>query len=208
METRESPPNGSRTGRKQEKPMNPERAAALDDPARFEYLPPDDVFALLDAPDSAFVVDFGAGTGTYAIELTLRRPDVRIVALDVQPAMLELLRSKPQAATIATATVTTHALEALRGTVDRVMAINVLHEIDDDDIATIGSMLAPGGRALIVDWDAGIERTIGPRRDHAHTESEALARIARTGLRIEAITHFAYHFAIQISRVPDDDEGG
>jgi precorrin-6B methylase 2 len=31
------------------------------------------------------VIDFGAGTGTIAVELARRRPDLEVIALDEQP---------------------------------------------------------------------------------------------------------------------------
>jgi len=60
---------GDRHGARQPERFDPARAALLDDPARFEYLPPDEVFTMLAAPTGGRVVDFGAGTGAYAIEL-------------------------------------------------------------------------------------------------------------------------------------------
>src|SRR3989304_2758407 len=90
----------SRHGAKQPERFDPARAAKLDDPARFESLPPAEVIDLLDAPQGACVIDFGTGTGTYAIELARRRPDLQVIALDEQPEMLELLRAKPAAAAL------------------------------------------------------------------------------------------------------------
>ena len=60
-----------RHGARQPERFDPARAALLDNPARFEHLPPDEVFAMLAAPAKSRVVDFGTGTGMYAIELAL-----------------------------------------------------------------------------------------------------------------------------------------
>ena len=59
----------SRHGAKQPERFDPAKAAKLDDPARFEYLPPAYITEALAAPQGACVIDFGTGTGTYAIEL-------------------------------------------------------------------------------------------------------------------------------------------
>lgn len=95
------------------------------------------------------VVDFGAGTGAYALPLATLLPGVSILALDEPPEMLDLLRAK-----LATEphpnvrTVTPSELPAFAGTIDRVLAINVLHEIGDRDLAAISPLLARRTRAL------------------------------------------------------------
>ena len=52
-----------RHGARQPERFNPERAAKPDDPARFEYLPSEEVATLLDIPAAGKVADFGTGTG-------------------------------------------------------------------------------------------------------------------------------------------------
>src|SRR5215469_9628372 len=88
---------GDRHGARQPERFDPARAALLDDPARLQYLPPERLIELLDAPAGARVVDFGAGTGAIAIELAGRRLDLEIIALDEQTQMLDLLKAKPAA---------------------------------------------------------------------------------------------------------------
>ena len=65
------------SGAKQPHPFDPARAVLLDDPSRFEYLSPISLIALLDLDVSDTLVDFGTGTGTYAIEVARARPDVQ-----------------------------------------------------------------------------------------------------------------------------------
>jgi 2-polyprenyl-3-methyl-5-hydroxy-6-metoxy-1,4-benzoquinol methylase len=188
---------GDRHGARQPERFDPARAMLLDDPVRFEYLPPDEVFALLAAPAGCRVVDFGTGTGAYAIELAQRRPDLEVIALDEQPQMLDLLRAKPAAQKLANLSpVHTAEIERLRGTADRVLALNVLHEVGDEALLALAALLKPGGAALIVDWNAGVERPLGPPRDHVYTVAEARERIEGTGLCIESERMFKYHYAL------------
>ncbi len=190
-----------RAGAKQPKRFDPARAAMLDDPARFEYLPPAGIIAALDPPNGGTVVDFGAGTGAFAIELAKRRPDLRVIAYDEQPGMLDLLRAKPDAARLGNLEpmLSDRAAE-MEGTADRILAINVLHEIGDDALAQMVRMLKPGGSILFIDWDAAIDRPLGPPRDHTYSPSEARERLEKAELSVTPLKHWRYHFVFSAGR--------
>ena len=186
-----------RHGARQPERFDPARAALLDDPARFEYLPPDEVFRMLAAPTGGRVVDFGTGTGAYAIELAQRRPDLEVIALDEQQQMLDLLRAKPVAKALANLrSVHTAEIAGLRGTADRVLALNVLHEVGDEPLRTMAALLKPDAIVLAIDWNAAVERPVGPPRDHVYTAAEARERMERLGLRIAGERMFKYHYAL------------
>ena len=187
-----------REGARQPEAFNPARAALLDDPRRFEHLAPDTVLDLLEAPSGATVIDFGAGTGTYALEIARRRPDLHIVALDEQPGMLELLRAKPEASALRNVEpVLSGELGRLAGSADRILAINVLHEIGDAALRQLKSLLKPGASVLFIDWDSSIDRPVGPPKDHTYTAAEARTRLEGFGLQVEQLPPMKYHFALR-----------
>ncbi len=176
-----------RHGAKQPDRFDPARASILDDTGRFAYVPPAALLDALAPPPSSMLMDFGAGTGLYALELARLRPDLHILALDEQPAMLERLRAALARAGVANVTaVEPPALAALRGRVECVLALNVLHELGDDALGVLRALLAPGGAALFVDWNADVERPFGPPRDHVYGPGEAERRSA-----------FAYHYGLR-----------
>jgi SAM-dependent methyltransferase len=190
-----------RHGAKQPERFDPARAARLDDPARFEYLSPAEVLELLDAPHGAAVVDFGTGTGTYALAIARLRPDLRLIALDEQPEMLALLRTKLAADYLANVEpVGNEALPALRGRVSRLLAINVLHELGDAALGELRDLLAGDGLATFIDWSGDVERPVGPPRDHVYTPSEARTRLAGAGFHIQGERRFPYHYALVARR--------
>ena len=192
-----------RHGARQEERFNPERAAKLDDPARFEYLPVQEVARLLDVPAGGKLVDFGTGTGTYAIELARLRPDVEVTALDELPAMLDRLRAKPTAAALANLKLMLLGeIGDLEKKIDRVLALNVLHELGDEALRNLGALLnlKPHGAALFIDWNAEVERPVGPPADHVYTPGEARARLERMGFEIETEHSFPYHYCFRVRR--------
>ena len=190
-----------RHGARQPERFDPARAALLDDPSRFGHLPPDEVFEMLAAPTGGRVVDFGTGTGTYAIELARGRPDLEVIALDEQQAMLDLLGAKPAAQKLPNLVlVHTDEITKLNGTADRVLAINVLHELGDEALRALVGLLKPNGTVLAVDWNAGVDRPVGPPRDHVYTATEARERMETAGLHIEGERMFKYHYALVARR--------
>ncbi len=190
-----------RHGAKQPERFDPARAARLDDPARFAYLPPAEVLALIDAPPGACVVDFGTGTGTYAIAIARLRPDLEIIALDEQPEMLGLLGAKLVTETAPNVKpVSNEALATLHRRADRVLAVNVLHELGDAALHDLGALMKPAGRALFIDWNAEVERPVGPPRDHVYNASEARLRLEQGDFRVTDEWQFAYHYALMAER--------
>jgi SAM-dependent methyltransferase len=192
------PSGDDRHGAKQPDRFDPARASILDDAGRFAYVPPAALLEVLAPPPSSTLLDFGAGTGLYAVELARLRPDLRILALDEQPPMLERLRAAiAQAGVPNVAAIEPPALAAQRGGVERILALNVLHEVGDDALRVLRELLAPpGGAALFVDWNADVDRPFGPPRDHVFGPREAERRLAEAGFAVVGRSAFAYHYAL------------
>ncbi len=199
--------HGDRHGARQPERFDPARAALLDDPARFAYLPPAEVVAWLDPPAGGMVVDFGAGTGTYAIQVAQARPDVKVIALDEQPEMLARLRARPEAALPNLATATPDRLPELTGRADRVLALNVLHELGDDALRDLAALPAAGGCVLIIDWSAEVERPVGPPRDHTYSQREAITRLEAAGFAVEPLAPARYHYVLRARSAAADRPG-
>ncbi len=72
--------------------FKPSEAHRLEDPERRVWLPPEEVLCRLRLHAAATVADIGAGTGYFA--LPLAKHVQRVMAVDMQPEMLQLLREK------------------------------------------------------------------------------------------------------------------
>jgi SAM-dependent methyltransferase len=190
-----------RHGAKQPERFDPARAALLDDPRRFDYLPPAQILEMLDAPQGGVVIDFGAGTGAYAIEIARRRPDLTVVAFDEQPRMLEMLTAKPAAAELENLKpVLATDAASLTASADRILGLNVLHELGDDALRGLAAMLKAAGRALFIDWSAEVDRPIGPPRDHVYTRAEAVKRLEQFGFAKVSEGALPYHYVVTVRR--------
>lgn len=186
-----------RHGARQPERFNPERAGRLDDPVRFEYLPAADIAALLNIPAGGTLLDFGTGTGAYAIELARLRPDVEVIAFDEQPEMLDLMRAKPAFQELANVKpALPDDMRAYKGNIDRILALNVLHELGDEALRNLKGLLKPSGKVLFIDWNAAVERPAGPPADHVYSPAEGRHRLEDMGFTIRGERLFSYHYSI------------
>ncbi len=185
-------------GAKQPHIFSHERAEMLDDPEREAWLPTQTLIALAGVEGGMRVLDFGAGTGRYALPLARAHSDAEVSAYDVQPEFLAMIDERAREAGLENVRVTARP----EGAFERILAANVLHEIGDEDLLIMRAALADGGFALILDWDAEIDRPTGPPREHAHTRAEAVERLRRAGFtRIKTIGEpkLPYHFVFSAS---------
>jgi ubiquinone/menaquinone biosynthesis C-methylase UbiE len=129
------------------------------------------------------VLEPGPGMGFFTLEAArLVGPRGRVVAVDLQPRMLEALRRRAARAEVADRIETREAradalgVGDLAGKVDLVLALLMVHEVPDAGrfFAEVRATLAPGGRVLVVE-PAGHVR--GPAFE------ESLAAAAWAGLQ-------------------------
>lgn len=178
--------------------FDPANAARLDNPERLKWLPPAQLATLLDIPLNATVLDFGTGTGALIVPIAKSRLDSTFYALDEQPTMLEILHGKLDAELISNVVpIDPEHAAALTGTLDRVLAVNVLHEITDGELASLRGMLKQEGFALVVDWNALVERPAGPPAAKCYTPTEAAERLRAHGFTVRPVGNFTYHHAFR-----------
>jgi SAM-dependent methyltransferase len=142
----------------------------LNDPARFETLPPLVFWNALGKPSGACaIVEIGAGTGLFASAFSSFAPDAVIYAVDTSPEMLDWMRAnRPE---VAEGRIVPVEAEETRVPLDdgignAVYMINLHHELahPDASYAEAVRLLAPGGRLLVVDW-ADRDTPKGPPRE-------------------------------------------
>src|SRR3954452_18000472 len=106
------------------------------------------------------VCDMGCGNGFYTVKLAkLVGKDGRVVAVDIQPEMLELLKAAAKAEKIkniepALGTVTDPKLP--EGKIDLMLLVDVYHEFSNPEemLAAIRKSLKPNGRVALAEFRA------------------------------------------------------
>jgi ubiquinone/menaquinone biosynthesis C-methylase UbiE len=116
----------------------------------------DDVAAA--APEGATVLDAGCGSGRLAVEIALRRPDLRVHGIDLEAGMIEVAVQHAEQQNVADRVQFTVAdLADLRlpaDSVDMIVSTASMHHWADAGavVASLGRVLRPDGRMWIYDF--------------------------------------------------------
>ena len=147
-------------------------------------------------------MDYGAGSGVLSVPVAGRLPEGTVHAVDESPEMLDHLRERLDGTDLRN--VRPHLIQDNRvdledGSVDRVLAVNLLHEVIGEGApAEMRRLLRPDGFLLVVDWRADVEREPGPPAKVSLTPQEGRALLERAGFEVVALDQgFPYHFAFK-----------
>src|SRR5688572_6871887 len=141
-------------------------SAHFDDPARDAWQRPEEVLELLRIPPGSVVADLGAGTGYFVAGLARRvGPGGQVLALDVEPKMVEFLQrriEREQLGNVRPVLVAPDDPGLAPGSVARVLVVNTWHHIDarPSYAEKLRAALAPEGELWIVDFT--LESRFGP----------------------------------------------
>jgi ubiquinone/menaquinone biosynthesis C-methylase UbiE len=162
-------------------------AAWLDRPEREQEERPSVLIRNLGLAPADVVADIGAGTGYFSFRIAPLVPDGEVLAVDIQPEMLDILRRKRRETGL-------HNIEPVLGaiddpklapaSVDLVLMVDVYHEFSHphEMMRAIAAALKPGGRVALVEYRA--EDTRVPIKPlHKMTQDQARKEMAAVGLR-------------------------
>jgi ubiquinone/menaquinone biosynthesis C-methylase UbiE len=138
--------------------FDPAKLEKLNDPARFDTLPPEVFWRALGlGARPCALVEIGAGTGLFAAAFAALAPEAVIYAADTSDQMIRWMKAnRPEVASrrvVPVKAAETHVpLED--GIADAVYMINLHHELarPAESYAEARRLLTTGGRLLVVDW--------------------------------------------------------
>ena len=145
--------------------------------------------ALVDAMElnpADVVADIGVGTGYFAFRIAPKVPQGKVLGVDIQPEMLELLRkaAKERGVTNVEPVLGETADPKLPpGGVDVVLMVDAYHEFDQprEMMEAVVRALKPGGRVVLVEYRAE-DPAVQIKPLHKMTEAQAKCEMAAAGL--------------------------
>jgi ubiquinone/menaquinone biosynthesis C-methylase UbiE len=159
----------------------------LDRPTREQEEQPQKVIDAMQLKGDEVVADIGAGTGYFSFRIAPLLPKGKVLAEDIQPQMLTIIRKRSKEKGI-------ENVEPVLGTVtdpklpvsgvDVVLFVDSYHEFDHprEMMDAILTSLKPGGRVVDVEYK-GEDPTIQILPHHKMTEAQATKEMSAVGLK-------------------------
>ena len=151
-----------------------------------EEAPSKAIAAIELAPD-AVIADIGAGSGYYSFRISPKVPRGKVVAIDIQPEMLDFLRQK--AAELHVTNVEPHLgtiddLKLPDASLDAALLVDAYHEFSHprEMLASLHRALKPGGRIFLVEF-RGEDPNVPIKPLHKMTEAQARLEFESAGFR-------------------------
>lgn len=145
---------------------------------------------LLGVTPGMVVADFGAGSGYYTERLAKRvGPTGRVLAVDIQPEMLELLGARMKRLGLTNVELIRNSVDdpgLPAAAVDLVLMVDVYHELSQPQVVLrrMKAALSPTGRIAILEFrkeDPGVPI----RLEHKMSVAEATSEFGAEGYRLD-----------------------
>jgi len=178
---------------------------------RIEEEQPEAMLDALEIAPGSTVADVGTGAGYHSIRLARRVGDGgQVLATDVQPEMLEMLRENAKAAGVANIKpllATQRDAKLPAGKVDLILLVDVYHEVSYPEILLAGlhKALRPGGRLVLVEF-RGEDPEVPIKPEHKMTLKQVRRELEPQGFRFQQSLEFLPWQHIIIFEKPKTDE--
>ncbi|MEO0972032.1 MAG: class I SAM-dependent methyltransferase, partial [Pseudomonadota bacterium] len=136
-------------------------------------------------PD-AVVADIGAGTGYFSFPVAERVPRGKVIAVDIQPEMLEHIAARQEAlqiSNVVTQLSTVQDPKLAAGSVDLIFIVDAYHEFSHprEMGEAMARALRPGGHLVLIEYRLE-DPTVPIKRLHKMSEAQAKLEMDAIGL--------------------------
>jgi SAM-dependent methyltransferase len=141
----------------------------------------------LDLRPDAVIADIGAGSGYHSFRIAPKVPLGSVIAVDIQPEMLDFIRAKSAEAGVANVKPHHGAIDDLKlppASLDAAWMVDAYHEFShpQEMLASLHRAMKPGGRVFLLEFRAEDPRVpIKPL--HKMTEAQARLEFEAAGFR-------------------------
>jgi SAM-dependent methyltransferase len=148
---------------------------------------PSKAIALLELAPDAVLADIGAGSGYYSFRIAKKLPQGRVVAVDIQPEMLDFLKAESARQGVKNVVPHLGAIDDVRlppASLDAALLVDAYHEFDHpvEMLASLRSALKPKGRIYLLEYRAE-DDNVPIKPHHKMTEAQARKEFAAAGFR-------------------------
>ncbi len=148
---------------------------------------PSKAIAAIDLAPNAVLADIGAGSGYYSFRLSEKVPQGKIVAVDIQPEMLDFLRKKSAELGITNVEPHLGTIEDVKlpaASLDAALMVDSYHEFSHprEMLASLHHALRPGGRIFLLEF-RGEDPKVPIKPLHKMTEAQARLELETAGFR-------------------------
>ena len=175
-------------GREIAQVMGHQGADWLERPDRATEEQPQKMLVALKLKSTDVVADIGAGTGYISQLLARQVPEGKVLAVDVQPEMVELLKqriNKSKIANIQPQLGSEQSPELPPASIDLAIMVDAYHEFSypREMMTGIVSALKPGGRVVLAEY-RGEDPKVFIKPHHKTTQKQIQREMSAVGLKL------------------------
>lgn len=174
-------------GREIAKVMGHQALGWLERDEREQEEAPSRAIEALGLPPAAVIADIGAGSGYYSFRISPKVPQGKVVAVDIQPEMLDYLRKKATELSVTNVEPHLGTIEDVKlppSSLDAALMVDAYHEFSHpaEMLASLYRALKPGGQIFLLEF-RGEDPRVPIKPLHKMTEAQARLEFEGAGFK-------------------------
>jgi len=120
---------------------------------------PSKAISLIELEPGQAIADIGAGSGYYSFRIAQRFPESKVVAVDIQPEMLDFIKRRSRELNVSNVEIQLGSIESVKlpaESIDAALFVDAYHEFSHpyEMMSSIYSALRPGGVVYLLEYRA------------------------------------------------------